>query len=494
MTKAFSITTSQSPEVDPEKAKDSSVENPKPSSVFGVRHLQCLQLFFCLTVAYALRVNLSVAIVAMTDKNATNPDFEEYQWDEKTKSLILSSFFWGYVVTQVPAGQMAQIFGAKILLFFGILICSLLNVLTPWCASVGGWQVICGLRLVQGLCQGVIFPSTHTLLSKWAPIEERGRLGTYCYSGSQFGTVIMLASSGIIASSVLGWPSIFYISGSAGILWSALWLLCGSDSPAKHKSISAEEKKFIETSLGQTENESKKRVATPWLQIFTSLPFISLILVHCAHNWGFWTLLTEMPTYMKSILGMDIKSNALLSSLPYLAMWILSYFFSFLADVLAKYQCISLSISRKLFNSIGHWVPMVALIALGYVTKAETSLAIGLLVLAVGINSATYLGYQVNHIDLAPNHAGTLMGITNCAANIMSIIAPLMVGVVVTNESDPNQWRIVFFIASAIYLLGNLLFVIFGKTDVQSWNSSDPGRDIKVRRESVIIEAVESHN
>lgn len=42
---------------------------------FGVRHFQVM-LFFCgLTIAFALRVNLSVGIVAMTD-HTINPDFE----------------------------------------------------------------------------------------------------------------------------------------------------------------------------------------------------------------------------------------------------------------------------------------------------------------------------------------------------------------------------------------------------------------------------------
>ena len=43
-------------------------------------------------------------------------------------------------------------------------------------------------------------------------------------------------------------------------------------------------------------------------------------------------------------------------------------------------------------------------------------------------------GMQVNHIDLSPNYAGTLMGITNFAANVVSIVAPLIVGVVVSDE------------------------------------------------------------
>lgn len=73
-------------------------------------------------------------------------------------------------------------------------------------------------------------------------------------------------------------------------------------------------------------------------------------------------------------------------------------------------------------------------------------------------------------------------------ANIFSIIAPLIIGFIVTDEvgcyqrimktftitgsfqTDPMQWRIIFFIAAGIYLIGNLMFVIFGKASVQMWN------------------------
>lgn len=160
--------------------KDTSMEKPgfdeqqiKPPSGFGIRHVQTLLLFFGLTVAYALRVNLSVAIVAMVDKNSSST-FDHFDWSEQTKSVILSSFFWGYVVTQIPAGQLAQRVGAKVLLLFSLGICSTLAVLTPLFAHIGGDKLVITLRIVQGLSQGFIFPSTHTLLSKWAPVSERG--------------------------------------------------------------------------------------------------------------------------------------------------------------------------------------------------------------------------------------------------------------------------------------------------------------------------------
>ncbi|XP_053963647.1 putative inorganic phosphate cotransporter [Anastrepha ludens] len=447
---------------------------------FGVRHLQCFLAFCGLAVAYALRVNLSVAIVAMTDRNSTNPAFEEFDWDESIKSYLLSSFFWGYVVTQVPGGYLAHHYGAKYTFLFGVLICSCLAILTPFCAHVGDWPLVLALRAAQGLSQGMIFPSTHTFLSKWAPAEERGRLVSYCYSGSQFGTVVMLFVSGYIASSWLGWPSIFYLSGIVGILWSFVWYYCSSSTPAEHPSISVAELRYIESS-GQVRRPSDAGRTTggaqtqahkvPWAAIFTSPPFLTLIFVHSSNNWGFWTLLTEIPTYMKNILGVDIRSNGPLSALPYFAMCLLSYGFIFLADILNAHFTMPLWVSRKLFNTIGQWVPMAALMGLGYINAGGSfKLAVTLLTIAVGANAAAYLGSQVNHIDLAPNFAGTMMGITNCVANVMSIIAPLTVGLIVTDEKNPAQWRIVFYVSAFFYFAGNLLFLIFGRTSPQKWN------------------------
>ncbi|EDX07739.1 GD25358 [Drosophila simulans] len=399
---------------------------------FGVRHLQCILVFFGLAVAYSLRVNLSVAIVAMTDRNASNPDFPEFDWNESTKSYLLSSFFWGYVVTQIPGGYLSAIYGAKYMLFYG-----------------------------------------------WAPAEERGRLVGYTYSGSQFGTVVMLSVSGYIASSSLGWPSTFYIPGCVGIVWSFVWLYLCSSTPAQHPTITPNERRFIESS-GQTRRpsdagrEEQPRPPTPWWRIFTSIPFLVLVLAHCANNWGFWTLLTEIPTFMKNVLGMDIKNNGPLSALPYFAMILLTCVFIWLSDTLKQRgTVIPLGFSRKFFNTLGMWLPMLALIGLGYITEGEANvrLAIGLLTAAVATNSATYLGFHVNHIDLSPNYAGTLMGITNCAANFMSILAPLIVGLIVWDETNPAQWRIVFFFTAFVYFIGNLLFMLFGRTRVQPWNS-----------------------
>lgn len=153
----------------------------------------------------------------------------------------------------MPGGALAHRYGAKIPLLVSMITCSLLNLLTPVFANWGDWPAIVVVRLLSGICQGVIFPSTHTLLARWSPPCERGRFGTYTYSGCQFGTVAMLVASGFLASS-LGWPSIFYFSGASGLIWCIMWFFYGGSSPGDHEKISPEEKEFIEKSLNTGEH------------------------------------------------------------------------------------------------------------------------------------------------------------------------------------------------------------------------------------------------
>ncbi|XP_062132659.1 putative inorganic phosphate cotransporter [Drosophila sulfurigaster albostrigata] len=452
----------------------------------GVRHLQMLLLFIGLTVVFAMRVNLSVAVVAMSQASKINPNFPEYPLTEQKRAVVMSSFFWGYLATQIPAGILSRRFGGKVTLVTGVTICSVLTLLTPFAASLGGWNYIIGLRMVEGLGQGVFFPSAHTIISAWIPPKERGALATYAYTGAPFGTIIMLATSGWIASSPLGWPSIFYLSGASGVLWVIAYYIWGASSPQESKSISEEEIKLIEMAQSNAAGKSQQphnRHAIPWLSFLTSGPFLALIATHAVSAWGYWTLLTQIPTYMSYVLGKDIKSNALLSSLPYIANLVMSFVFVWISKAVQK-TSLSLAFNRKFFNTIGTYVPMVLLVALGYVPKDNDTLVVVLLTLTVGVNAATHLGFQVNHIDLSPNFAGTLMGITNGLGSIMSFCAPLLVGKIVPDKQSVEQWRWVFFIAAFFYFVGNGLFVLFGSATVQPWNEPPS----KSRRSSIYPE------
>ncbi|XP_011178028.1 putative inorganic phosphate cotransporter [Zeugodacus cucurbitae] len=447
--------------------------------LFGARHVQCILIFLGMSAAVIQRVNLSVAIVAMMDKNSTNPDFEEYQWSEETKSYVFSSFFWGYCITQVPGSQLAHRFGGKQIYLWSITLSGLLALLTPLSVRLGDWQLLCALRLCQGLILGSAYSAIHTLLSKWVPTKERGSMGTFCYTGLQFGSSVIMLVSGWIATSSLGWPGIFYFSGILSIIWGVIWYLFGASTPRECKWISEDECMFIETALVTSVKPEHEHASTktPWLNIFTSVPFWVLLVAQCTFTWGFWIMLTQIPSYIKSILGKDMESNAILSSIPYLSSLFLTFAFCILDDFLIKRGYMSVNTSRKLFNTIGFWVPVIPIILLGYMRADQSELALALLVIAVGVNSSSYLGFLTNHIDLSPNFAGILMGIANCAANIMSLLAPLTVGFIVTDAKCIEQWRIVFYIGGGMYFIGNLLFVLFGKTEIQAWNYPKIERD-----------------
>lgn len=217
----------------------------------------------------------------------------------------MSSFFWGYIVTQIPGGLLAHRFGAKVVIFTAITGSGALNIFTPIIAPLG-WQWMCTIRILNGLLQGSIFPCIHTLLSKWVHPSERAFLSVITLCGSEFGISVMMLISGLIADSIMGWPGIFYISGGMGLVWSTIWYFYGYSSPADCKHMSMDERNYLEQSLGTIERQ--KRQPLPWKHVLTSVPFLAILIAHMCQNFGYYTMLTEIPSYMNAILEYDIKN------------------------------------------------------------------------------------------------------------------------------------------------------------------------------------------
>ncbi|XP_060522860.1 putative inorganic phosphate cotransporter isoform X2 [Cylas formicarius] len=454
-----------------EPGKTKPDEDSQKVPTLGVRHCQAFLNSLLVFLAYGVRVTLSVAIVAMTDPFASsNPNVRTYpEWTDK--SVVLSAFFWGYVIPQIFAGWLAGQYGPKWFLIGSMGLCSLMSILIPSMAELMGSKGVMAGRVIQGFSQGFFFPSVHHVISQWVPPDERSRMGTIIYAAGPLGTVISMLVSGAISASSLGWPWVFYIYGVAGLVWCVLSFIFSANSPAVHPNISDAEKFYIENSLGHA--DEKPRHKTPWKAILKSAPVWAIVITQTGQNLGFWTLMTEIPNYMSHVMSFDIKSNSILSALPYFVLWILSFIMCFASDWLVNRGLLSRGATRKLFNTIGLVIPAIALIFLGYTPTDQPKRAVAFLVIAVGFNSGVYCGYNVNHVDLSPNHASTLMGISNGLSNISGILAPLLVQFLVTDETDPDQWKIIFFVTSGVYVIADIVFIIFGSGDIQTWNE-DP--------------------
>ncbi|XP_022813804.1 putative inorganic phosphate cotransporter [Spodoptera litura] len=429
----------------------------------GTRHVQVLFLFLALAICFSMRVNMSMAIVAMVEVRS-------FDWNMQIQSYVLTSFLWGYIVLQIPSGALEAKYGAKLLLILCIVVNSAVSLTIPAMAYKARWTGLCFCRVIQGLAQGCLFPSTHSLVSRWIPIHEMGLLGSVVYGGTFLGTSIQLLVSGFIIQH-WGWPTIFYVNGTCGTIWFAFYMYFGSDSPQKSNLISIEEKHYILSSM-QVFEESKLK-NTPWKQILLSCPFYALLTSHCGHNWGFWTLITELPTYMNDVLGVHISQNGLLLAIPYMTLYVLSFPFGFLTDLAMKHKWCSITTCRKTCNSIGEFGPAIMLIVLCHLPPGHVTLTVAMLSGVVGLSAGHLTGIWLTHIDMSPNFAGSVMGITNFFANITGIVAPLVAGVIITDETDPRQWHTVFYISSAIYFVTNLVYIIFGSSEVQPWNDPD---------------------
>ncbi|EDW02614.1 GH19791 [Drosophila grimshawi] len=445
--------------------------------MLGQRHVQTFLLFLSIVVNYIAKFNAGVAVVAMTNAESTNPNFPEYNWNEMERSYILSSFFWGYIMTQFLGGWLCRRYGARLTMFVSTIGSALLVLLVPFCVSWGGWQVYCAIRVCMGIFQGLMFPCVHAHLANWCPVSERNRLGALANTGIDCGTLLAMFVSGQVAASSMGWPGIFYISCAVGVLWCVAWWIFGADTPKQSRFISKEELYYIESSISEnTKEEDTKevlKIPVPWKAILTSLPFWALFLVRCTQSWGYSTLQAEIPAYMNGVLLMEMKSNALFSALPYLASWIMAFVYVIVADILLTNGTLTITGIRKTFSSVASWLPALSLIGLSFLDSNQKTLAIILMTASVGINAGATIGSALNTIDLSPNHAGILMGIVNTGANVVPILTPLLVGLIVKNEGNRNQWQIVFIISSVVFFVGNCIFLAFGTAVSQPWDAED---------------------
>ncbi|XP_055900366.1 sialin-like isoform X1 [Biomphalaria glabrata] len=444
---------------------------------------------------YAVRVNLSVAIVCMVNQSRTDSNNTEQSsecgagayrnetsdqsplggyldWDKTTQGTILGSFFWGYLIGQVPAGWIATKFGGKWVYAVTMLVSSVATVLTPLMSNFSYIALIV-VRVVLGVATGMTFPAMHTIWGRWAPPLERTKLITFTYAGAQVGIVLTFPLSGMLCKYGFaeGWPSIFYVTGIACFIWSIAWILLVSDDPSKHKRISKIERDYIISSLKNSKVSNSGTLKVPWLRIFTSMPVWAIVVANITSDWGAYTLLTNIPTYINEVLKFDITSNGLVSALPYIMFWLVINIGGWLADLIRKKELLSTGITRKVFTAVGKIAPAVMLIALGYVDCSQPAVAVGLLVFAVSLTGIQYSGFLVNHVDIAPAFAGILFGISNSLAAVTGFISPVIVGVITEERQTRLEWQIVFYIAAAIYIFGAIFFVIFASGELQSWSA-----------------------
>ncbi|CAI5719646.1 unnamed protein product [Peronospora destructor] len=401
--------------------------------------------FLCLcvaTICYADRTNMGIALpVFVTNK------------DEQGE--VLSAFFYGYMCTQIPGGYLAARFGAKIVLLTGVVVWTLFDLSTMLVAKC--LTCLFFTRAGMGLGEGILFPCMHQIAGAWYPIQERSRLVSLVASGSDLGTIAALViSPAIMAAS--GWQYIFVVFGVLSFIWVVIYVFMGASRPEDDPHISLEERNFIV--CNRTDNHQRQSSRTEldthainWRVLLTSRPAWAIYVAHTCYNYSWYILLGWIPQYFKQVLNLDLtKKGGFAAALPYMCGYIGTLLFGRLGDhlVIRGYRELHVRQTMNAFSFVGC---AFFLFSLRFAKSAPT--AVALLCMTLFTSRAAMAGYYVNMIDVAPDHAAHVMGVSNTFGTIPGIIGNVVTGAIL---QATGSWDLVFAIAALVLIFGAAFF------------------------------------
>ncbi len=408
------------------------------------RYILIVLTFLSVFICYIDRVNISIAIIPMA---------EELDWNMQTQGMVLSSFFVGYLLLQIVGGRLADRYGGKAILGMGVLFWSLFTIITPPAAALG-ITVLIMARIAMGMSEAVTFPSIYSLYGRWVPIQERSRAVGFTNSGIPLGTVFALVFTPFIVQR-LGWEWAFYLFGAVGLVWFIFWYRMVTSRPELHPGMSTTELEYIQA--GATTVDT---IETPPLREFLKCaPVWAIIIAHFCNNWSLYVLLSWLPTFVNKGLGVDYASVGWVTMIPHIASFLFLNIAGNITDKLIR-NGMAIGKVRKLMQTIGFGGLSIALFFVGEVDSVW--LAISIMAVGSALGAFVTGGFVVNHMDIAPKHAGTLMGITNTAGTIPGIIGVFVSGVILELT---GSWALVFQVAGGVTLFGLIIYLLFASSE-----------------------------
>ena len=405
---------------------------------FTVVSLCALATFIC----YMDRVSISIAIIPMAT---------EMSWDAETQGRVLSSFFLGYLLTQVLGGWLADRFGGKAILGYGVILWSLFTFITPPAAALG-LTVLILVRIGMGMGEAVCFPSVYSLVGRWMPVSERSRAIGLNNSCVPLGTVFALLVTPIIVEN-FGWEWAFYLFGFAGLLWWLFWQKLVTAEPETHPRISQIELDEIRAETGGSDNHIDD---APTIRDLLKLrPVWAIIVAHFCTNWSVYVLLSWLPTFVNKGLGVDFASVGILTMLPHICAFFAMNYAGRMADKMIS-KGMDITKVRKIMQTLASGGLAVAFLFVGSVNSVTAAITI----MCIGTAFSAFVtgGFLVNHMDIAPRHAGKLMGLTNTAGTLPGIVGVYISGLIL---QATGSWSLVFQVTAGITLLGLIFYLAF---------------------------------
>eukprot|EP01063_Lacrimia_lanifica_P009914 TRINITY_DN16744_c0_g1_i3.p1 TRINITY_DN16744_c0_g1~~TRINITY_DN16744_c0_g1_i3.p1 ORF type:complete len:491 (+),score=108.04 TRINITY_DN16744_c0_g1_i3:121-1473(+) len=382
-------------------------------------------------LCYIDRTNMSVAMI---------PAAEQHGWTKAEQGVIFSAFFIGYGCTQVLGGLLAGRFGGPIIVTVAVVMWSLFTLLTPEAANWGFASLILA-RIGLGLGEGLAIPAAHAVAAQWYPAQYQAVCVSFVNSGHQLGTVIAMALAPAVAAD---WELVFHVLGVLGFVWAGVFCSCPPPEA------------FTPPDLAEQAQPS------PWRQLLLRKPCWAIYISHFSTNVGFYILITWLPAYFHQHLGVPLQDMAKFTVPAYLAGAVSMVVVGHTSDQLLAHGWDKLMLRRAAMGVAMVGCSVCLLICVYLPADLATPHVIaGVMCVALACHGCHHSGNFTNMLDIAPDHAGLIQGVSNTIATTAGVLGNLYVGTMLPSIG----WSGVFLSAVCVYLSGFALYMAWSDVE-----------------------------
>jgi MFS transporter, ACS family, hexuronate transporter len=342
---------------------------------------------------------------------------------------LTSLFLLAYAIMYAGGGRIMDWLGARTGYAVMIIWWSAANFLTGTVTSVMGLGVF---RFLLGMGEGGGFPGSGKVVAEWFPPKERAMAFGIFNTGSSVGAVIAPPLIALIVST-LGWRWAFFVTGSIGFVWAAIWLRYYRP-PATNPYLSAAERTDIAAALAMGEAAAKGSrggVAPlfPWLRLFTYRQVLALMLAKFLTDAAWYFFIFWLPKYLADIRQLDIKQIGYFAWIPFAFAGAGSLIGGALSGFLMR-RGVPLDRARKIALAISASLLPASL----FIANSPLSFAIVFFSTAMFAHQFWSANVQTLPADLFPARVvGSVEGLLGSAGSFGGMLFGLIVGYVVTH-------------------------------------------------------------
>jgi ACS family glucarate transporter-like MFS transporter len=296
----------------------------------NVRWFLVFWLFILSAVSYLDRVNISIASGSIADA---------YQLSDVQLGKVFSAMLVGYALFQTVGGRLADHFGPRRVLAWGVAWWGVFTALTALVPSkiAGALFIFLAIRFLLGAGEAVIYPSANQFVSRWIPISERGIANGWIFAGVGAGAGL----TPLIVTYIMvhyGWRSSFWVCSIIGFAAGAVWFLAARDTPDEHPGVSPSELALIRSGLTQAGPQNNSKTLVPWARVVQSKEVWAVTVSYFCYGYIAWIFFSWFYRYLAKVRGLDLKASAFYTMLPFLAMLVCCLLGGTINDRLTKWQ------------------------------------------------------------------------------------------------------------------------------------------------------------